>query len=344
MKFQKTIGQLLQKDKTLKQKYNLLLAKLQFKTRSLYLRNYPVQLTIDPINICNMHCKLCPTGTGVQGRKRSIMSFDIFKKIIDECGAYLWVIDMYNWGEPLLNKDIFKMITYARERNIDVNISTNLNYFNDDMCISLINSGLNKLIISLDGASQESVENYQKGNDFQLVIKNIEKIVKCKELLKSKSPFIQWRFLVNKYNENEIEKAKLLAKRLKIDKLEIGMIRCSMGEELLLNKETQYENVKEYLPDNEELSMYDYSLKQKKNIGNICKLLWFVSAIQPDGSVSPCEAVWNERFDFGNINDSPFMKIWNSEKYQSARKISRGDKISENGHICYICTRNNSQI
>jgi len=336
---------LFSREKTVKQKYNLVLALVQFGARNLRLYNFPIRLFIDPCNCCNLHCELCPVGKGSGGRKQTFMSFNTFKKIIDECGSYLWEVHLYNWGEPLLNKDIFKMIKYARERNIDVNISTNLNYFNDHICINLIKSGLNKLIISLDGASQESVEKYQKGSDFQLVIKNIEQIVYMKEMLKSDLPFIQWRFLITKYNENEIEKAKKLSKRLKINKLELlSLFRCDMGKELLLNNEAQYENVKAWLPNNEKLSMYDYSQKRKKVIKSICRLLWFESVIQPDGSVSPCCAVWYERFDFGNINNSSFRRIWDSEKYQNARRISRGDDIPIKGHICYICKLNNAQI
>jgi len=90
--------------------------------------------------------------------------------------------------------------------------------------------------------------------------------------------------------------------------------------------------------------MYNYSQKRKKVIRDICKLLWFQSTIQPDGSVSPCCAIWPEKFDFGNINDSSFRKIWSNKKYQNARRIGRGDDISINGHICYICKQNKAKI
>lgn len=338
------INKLFLKEKTIKQKSNLVLSHIQYKFRNKYLYNYPVKITIDPTNHCNLRCELCPTGTNAPGRKRCSMKFTTFKKSIDECGQYLWTINLFNWGEPFLNKEICMMIEYARERRIDVNVSTNLNHFNDDICVGLIKSGLNTLIVSLDGASQESVDKYQKGSNFQLVIENIKKIVRMKEELNSDLPIIQWRFLVNKYNENEIERAKQLTETLKIDKLDIGIFRCDMGKELFLSNEAQFENVKSWLPGNETLSKYDYAKQGKKDIENICQMLWFESTIHPDGSVSPCCGVWPEKFDFGNINDSSFKRIWNSEKYQNARRISRGDNISVKGHICYICKQNNSQL
>lgn len=338
----RTLKKLFSRYNTIIQKRNWILANLQFKLKKSYLTSYPVKLTIDPCNYCNLRCVLCPVGTQDQGRKQSVMSFQTFKKILDECGPYLWEIDLYNWGEPFLNKDVFEMIKYARSMKINVNVSSNLNYFNEDICISLIKSGLNKLIISLDGASQESVERYQKGCNFNRVISNIEQIVSMKEKLKSHLPLIHWRFLVHRYNENEIHKARELSKKLKIDQFKPGRLSCDMGKEIFLANRAKYENAEPWLPKDEALSTYNYSEKCKKNIKNICKILWFESAIQPDGSVSPCCAVWPQEFDFGNINDSSFQKIWNNKKYQDARRISRGDDISINAHICYICKMNNS--
>ncbi|NUO09145.1 MAG: SPASM domain-containing protein [Candidatus Brocadia sp.] len=342
-KINKVFFLLISKKKTLKQKGNLALAYIQFIARSSYLLSYPVKMRLDPSNYCNIHCELCPTGTKAEGRTQGFMSFSTFKKIVDECGAYLWEIGLFNWGEPLLNKEIFKMVKYAKGRKIDVNISTNLNYFNDDICVKLIESGLNKLIISLHGASQESVTRYQKGCNFQSVIKNMEKIVSMRERLESKTPFIQWRFLVNRYNENEIEKAMELSKNLKVDKLELGQFRCDMGKEILLTKEEQHKNVEHWLPKNKKISRHVYPKVEGKEVKNICKLMWFESNIHPNGSISPCCAVWDEQFDFGNINVSSFRKIWNGEKYKNARMISSRNRVAverEKGHVCNICIKN----
>ena len=330
--------------KTFKQKLNLIRANIQFERKEVFINNYPVKLTIDPCNFCNLRCELCPVGTKAPGRQQSMMSFDLFKKIMDECGKYLWEIDLFNWGEPLLNKQIFKMIEYARKMKIDVNLSTNLKYFNDGICDNLIQSGLTKLIISLDGASQASVERYQKGNDFDAVLRNMSQIVDRRKKVKSRFPFIQWRFLVNRYNETEIEKAGKYAEELMIDRLELSVFRCDTHKELISDSEARYSMVQPWLPSDETLSMYDYSYRRNKILKDVCRLLWFESVIQPDGSVSPCCAVWYYKFDFGTICDSSFREIWNSNNYMNARKISLGGTIGSKKHICYICKRNDSQI
>ena len=331
--------------KSIKQRWNMLLTFYNYLVKKLYLNNYPISLTIDPCNLCNLNCELCPSGLKIPGRKQSIMRFDIFKKIIDECGPYLWDIYLFNWGEPLLNKELFRMIEYAKKYHIDTTVSTNLNYFNEEVCKKLIESGLDILIVSLDGASQNSVQHYQKGSDFELVVSNMERIVKLKNKLDSKLPLVQWRYLENTLNEHEIEKAKTLAKQLGIDKLEIASFRCNMADELFLNNENQYQNVKSWLPKDEKLSMYDYKRKKKKKIKKLCRLLWFESVVNPYGSISPCCASWYERDDFGNISSSSFIEIWNNQEYKTARRIyTNRKKIPMESNICYVCYKNKAII
>jgi len=306
---------------------------------------YPIKLTVCPGNLCNLNCALCPVGQNAKGRKKGLMKFSTFKRIIDECGPYLYELDLYNWGEPLLNKDVFEMVRYAKKFKIKVRISSNLNHFNEEICSELIKSGVDHLIVSLDGTSQESVNKYQVGNDFLEVISNMKKLVRKKRELNSSKPFVRWRFLVTRYNEEEIDESKNLAKEIGVDKLEIAIFRCDMGSELLLNDKEQFENVQEWLSESETLSKYDYSNKAKKTQrADGCGWLWTQSTINWNGSVSPCCAVWHEKFDFGNINRDSFRKIWNNKKYQDARKISRGDNINMPDNICHICCSNKATL
>lgn len=323
--------------------YILILLARKYKLSRVFA--YPIKLTVCPGNLCNLNCVLCPVGQNDKGREKGLMEFSTFKRAIDECGPYLYELDLYNWGEPLLNKDIFKMVRYAKKFKIKVSISSNLKHFDEKICSELINSKVDHLVTSLDGTSQESVNKYQVGNDFLEVISNMKKLVQKKRKLNSIKPFVQWRFLVTRYNEDEIEKAKTLAKEIGVDKLEITIFRCDMGNELLLNNKEQFENVQKWLPKNETLSKYDYSNKVKKNPRvNGCGWLWTQSTINWNGSVSPCCAVWHEKFDFGNINRDSFWKIWNNKKYQDARKINRDDNINMPDNICHICYSNKATL
>ena len=308
------------------------------------LDSYPLKLTICPGNVCNLKCPLCPTGKREQGRKQGWMSIDTFTRIMNECGPYLYEVDLYNWGEPLLNKDIMLMIRKAKEYKIKVNISTNLNYFTKDLGAELITSGTDRIIISLAGASQETLEKYQVGSNFSKVLENIKLLVNLKQNLKLSKPFIQWRYLINRFNEHEVHNAKSLAKELELDELDVGPLRCDMGNELLFNKEERYENVRKWLPSRETRSIYNYDHDEKKIvITRLCHYLWTQSTINWDGSVSPCCSVWHEQYDFGNINRNTFKEIWNNEYYKSARNEFIEESSSDKLTICHICKVNEAQ-
>ena len=331
---------------TTRKSYNLLLANLQwrlFKNAKLF--SYPPKLTICPGNVCNLSCPLCPTGQHDSKRKQGLMDFELFKRIMNECGPYVYDLSLFNWGEPLLNKYIFKMVRYAKKFRARVKISTNLKHFNNSISAAFIQSGLDEVIVSLDGASQESVAKYQIGNDFDGIIANMSQLVALKKQQKSNKPLIHWRFLVNRFNEHELEKARRLSKEIGIDVIKFNKFRCDMGDELLLDNREQYSNVSSWLPRDEKYSMYDYDREEKKKIKiNHCKWLWYECSINWNGNVSPCCAVWNERFDFGNLGDSSFTQIWNSPKYVEARRIVRGDAIESPDNICSVCHSNRAAI
>jgi MoaA/NifB/PqqE/SkfB family radical SAM enzyme len=124
------------------------------------------------------------------------MSFDNFRRIIDELGAYLYRVDLHNWGEPLLNDEIYRMISYARARNIEVRVSSNLNVIDQVKAEKLVKSGLDVLIVSLDGASQETYMQYRVGGRFDKVLNSIKMVTEIKKELSASKPFIIWQFLV----------------------------------------------------------------------------------------------------------------------------------------------------
>jgi len=122
---------------------------------------------IEPTNYCNLKCPLCPTGAGLIRREKAAMSFEDFKKILDNLGNQIIHLRLWNWGEPLLNKELPKMIKYAKSKNIYVNTSTNSSFLNKENVRELTNSGLDHLIVSLDGASEETYSLYRKNGNFK---------------------------------------------------------------------------------------------------------------------------------------------------------------------------------
>lgn len=333
---------------TMKRKYNVLSAVIQWKLlKRAKLTSYPFRIKIDPTNLCNLKCKHCPTGIGLEGRTKAMTPWKTYKKVIDEVGDYTFEVDLYGWGEPFLSKYLFDMIEYANKKKIHTMLSTNGMVFNDEIIRKTVESQLGLLIVSLDGASQESVETYQVGSNFEKGIEFMTKIVKMKKKLKSKKPFVQWRFIVTKHNEHEIPKAQKMAKEIGVDRLELAPFRCDMGREVLMDNDKQFESAKDFLPTDEGYSMYNYSKKEKKNIRNDdCIWLWTQAMVHPNGSVSPCCAIWHEKFDFGNVNETPFMEIWNNEKYIAARMLNRKNYKPDPklDLVCATCYKNQAQI
>ncbi len=317
---------------------NFLLILLQERIlKASYVIGYPYYLTVETGNICNLRCPLCPTGQKKDGREAGFMSFDSFRSIIDKLAPYLITLELYNWGEPFLNKDIFKMIHYAHQKGITVHVSSNLNYFNETMAEELTKSNLDLLLVSLDGASQESCSKYQVGINFDKVMGNIRMILEKR----GKLPRILWKFIVTKHNEDEIPKAKEMAQRMGIDQLEFVPITCDLAEEVFWDNRSQFENIKEWLPKDEKYSRYDRKRNGKKiSRRNFCSFLYARSVIYWNGSVSPCCATWYEKYDFGNVFESGFKNVWNNQKYRASRRVITKGKEGNIRTVCNICKKN----
>lgn len=316
---------------------NYLLVNVQMRLRTSYVLGYPYYITIDPTNYCDLHCPLCPTGQRDTSQPRGKMSFRTFKKIIDELGKYLYSVDLFNWGEPLLNKEVYEMVSYANKKNIWTNISTNFNQFDQGGAKEMILSGLDHLVISLDGASPETYCAYRVGGNFNKVIDNIKLLAKTKEELQSKKPILEWQFLPMKHNEHEIAKAKAMAAQLGVDEFTLRPMRVDMGKEVFEDISELLEEDNDWLPKNEEYSRYDYKKGSRKTNLQLCPFLWTTVAIGWDGAVYPCCAVYPEKYSFGNVLKKSFKEIWNGQAYRQSRKLLRKKSKAKTETVCGIC-------
>ncbi|MFH1588829.1 MAG: radical SAM protein [Candidatus Diapherotrites archaeon] len=300
---------------------------------------YPLKLTIDPSSICILNCPLCPTGQNKRGRTLAKMDFSDFKKIIDEMHSYLYETDLNNWGEPFLNEDIIKMVNYAHKKRIWTSINSNLNIpFTELQAEELIKSGLDQLYVSADGMTQEVYEKYRIKGKIQNVFNNLKLVSKKKKELNSETPVIVWQFLAMKHNEHQIPLLEEKRKELGVNRLVVGCVRGDLAEEIYKEDKVRIDKTKDWLPSTDKLSRYDYEKQERKLKRTYCYYLWLVSAINSNGSVSPCCGVYFEKEDFGNAFKSGFKKIWNNEKYSAARKAIASKKpVSKT--VCDNCLR-----
>lgn len=293
---------------------------------------FPSKITIESGNVCNLRCPLCPTGQHDNSAKKGFISFELYKKILDEIGSRLSLIRLYNWGEPLLNKELLSMFRYARKYGVEVKISTNLSLkLEDHYMEELLRSGLKILYISCNGASKETYLKYHVGGDFDVVIDNMERLVQKKKEIPHCRTKLVWLFHVFKHNEHEIEQARKMAKKIGV-KIKTNKMRPDMGKEIFETAQSALERDAEWIPEDRKFMVG--SEKKKKRIA--CELPWTETVINWDGTVLPCCAVYSEAFAFGNIQNESFAQIWNNEMYISARKEILGKK-NKKKTICHIC-------
>ncbi len=310
--------------------------------KKITLNHYPTILIMEPGPICNLNCYLCPEGQKRPGRTRSFLGKEVVECVLEELGSYLNSVILYCWGEPLLNENLFELIRLIKEKaSVVVEISSNLNIFNDHICKEIVDSGIDRFLISLHGGSQKSLDQYQVGSNFDRVISNMKKLVNYKKSKGVKHPTIIWDYLVNRFNEHEIKTAYHLSKEIGVDKFSPRKLYCDVGKMVLMNPEEQYKDVEPFLPKDQKWSRYDYIKRRKKKFSRFCTWLYTTITINSNGSVSPCCSVWEEKYDFDNILETSFKKIWNGKKFQLARQIMKSKKpINIPWMICSICKNN----
>jgi len=313
---------------------NLIRVEMERKLRRVSLKGHPYLLIIDPCNYCNLRCPLCPTGLGTLGRPQSMLSLEHFKQYFDPLSDYLFEVYMHNWGESLLNKQVFGMIAHAQARGVGTNLSSNLSDTSSSDIDSLLDCGLEYLIVSLDGTSAESYSKYRIRGHYEQVVENLHEIIRRRKARRLRTPFVEWQFLVMKQNEHEVRHAEEMAKKIGVDLLRfipVGMPYDHPDRQGAAD--TWYPVTvegREHSPDIEQ----QFGQAHKPSP---CFYLYRTMVINPDGGVAPCCVVYKKDSDFAQM-PAAVMDVWNNEKYQSARSLfSPTEVLNKVETICDGC-------
>ena len=289
----------------------------------------PYALSIEPTTSCNLRCPECPSGLRDFTRPTGMLDQRLFQKIIDDTKNHLAYLTFYFQGEPYLNKDFLPMVRYANSKNIYTATSTNAHYLDDEKARETVKSGLSRLIISLDGTTQETYEQYRVGGNLEKVIEGTKNVVKWKKTLKSKTPHIIFQFLVVAPNEHQIEDARKLADDLGVDEIKFKTAQIY-----------DYENGSELIPQQEKYARYKKQNNGKwviKNkLQNACWKMWHSCVITWDGKVVPCCFDKDAKYTMGSLQEINFQQIWKNEAYQAFRNrlLTSRSQID----ICKNCT------
>jgi MoaA/NifB/PqqE/SkfB family radical SAM enzyme len=300
---------------TLRKLINLTRLQIQYARRDVFVNGFPFRYYVEPTNACNLRCPFCFGWQGRSERTRGMMSLATFKSLIDKIAPYAYWIDLYNRGEPFLHPDIYDMIIYAHQRRIGTRISTNLNSLGNLTPEQLVKSGLDYLVVSLDGATQETYATYRVGGNVNSVLENLRAIIECKRNLRSATPYITVRTIVMRHNEHELQHIKEIVRHLGVD----NVIFTPMIVDI------KSKDAERWLPTDPKFSFYDYRQRTNKVWGNlkVCPELWQRATVTWDGLVFPCCFADGEGENFGDLANDDFLSIWNNERYQVSRAVFR---------------------
>jgi len=254
---------------------------------------------------------------------------DFFTETIDQLSKDLFYLVFYFQGEPYLNPGFLDMVNYASDKKIYTATSTNAHYLNDENARRTIESGLDRLIISIDGTTQDVYKQYRIGGQLDKVIEGARNMVKWKKELKSKTPFIIFQFLVVKPNEHQIEDVKKLAK-------EVGVDDVWFKTAQIYDYEKDPNNL---IPTIDKYSRYRKTTegnKFKGTLANHCWRLWHDPVITWDGLVAPCCFDKDAQHQLGDLKKTSFKEIWNNREYTKFRTQLMGGR--KNIDICANCS------
>jgi len=272
----------------------------------------PTSLTIEPTTACNLGCPECPSGLKSFTRPIGNVQLETIDIVLNELSPWLTYLNFYFQGEPYIHKGFFSMVKKANDKNIYTCTSTNGHFLNDKTAEATIKSGLDKLIISLDGITQKTYESYRIHGELDKVLEGAKIMVEWKKKLKSKTPLLVFQFLVVKPHEHEIEDAKILASNIGVDKITFKTAQIY-----------NFENGNPLIPSIDKYSRYKLSLngkyKIKNSLENQCWRMWRGSVITWDGKVIPCCFDKDASHEMGNVHANSFEKIWSSKPYMNFR-------------------------
>ncbi len=273
----------------------------------------PITISFEPTTACNLRCPECPSGLRAFTRPVGNLREDFFRQTIDELHRRLIYLVFYFQGEPYINPRFLDMVRYARDKGLYTITSTNGHFLDEENARKTIESGLDRLIISVDGTTQEVYEQYRKEGKLDTVLQGARRLVELKKQLRSKTPHIIFQFLVVRPNEHQIPDIYRLARDIGVDEVKLKTAQVY-----------DYEQGNPLIPENEKYARYQRlpngSYRVKNKLLNHCWKLWHSCVITWDGQVVPCCFDKDASHQLGDLKNQSFVQLWQSPTYYAFRR------------------------
>ncbi|MBM4035206.1 MAG: radical SAM protein [Planctomycetes bacterium] len=294
----------------------------------------PYFLMIEPTNACNLRCPLCPTGRGTLGRPTAFLPLDSFRRCIAELGTCLIEVNVSNYGEPMLHKDLSAMIACAKAAGARVSIGSNGLFLNDDAARQLVESGLDLIYISFDGVDQETYAKYRVGGSLQKVIEGVKALLAQRKALGRANPFVELQFLVMKHNESQLDAFRKLADELGADRRVIKPVSFNVAD---WDDPATRSAFAGFFPDDPRYQVYrregDAWLWRRDGLA-FCTAPWRSLTVLADGRIVPCCRDPRGHYAMGSVADG-VLKVWNGPRFRKFRKALARQRAQT--AICRVC-------
>jgi radical SAM protein with 4Fe4S-binding SPASM domain len=284
----------------------------------------PANVSFELTNYCNLKCPECASGSGQMKRERGFMDIGLYEKVISELRPYLYNINLYFQGEPMMHPGFFLFTGHSE--NFKMVVSTNGHFLTAENSEKLAMSGLNKLIVSLDGMDQKVYSEYRRNGNLGKVIEGIRSVAAARDRFNSVMK-LELQFLVNRHNEHQIAEAERFAKEVKAS--------LKLKSMQVINSQ----DVGKWMPSEKKYMRYkntDGKYFIKNSLPARCLRLWLNPVITWDGKVVPCCFDKDSEFVMGDLKNESFRSIWNGKQYYEFRKkiLTGRNRID----ICRNCT------
>jgi MoaA/NifB/PqqE/SkfB family radical SAM enzyme len=268
------------------------------------IRAYPWRVTVEPMNMCNLWCAGCPTHRSALPKGK--LDPKVLDHVLRDLWPYLVQVNLFNWGEPFLHPDLPVLIRTIHDRQIGTQVHSNFNRMPDGWAERVIRSGLDFLIASIDGATQDVYAQYRAGGSCEQALRNLAAFVETRDRLGASTPRIVWRFLCFPHNLDEIDLAEQRARRIGVDDF-------VAAPGFLNGRVWTREGPRDPFPTTEDRTP------------PYCRDLFDFPVIHWDGTVLPCCFASDPRYVWGDLKTQSWGEVFNGEAYRTARRLAAGD-------------------
>ncbi len=279
----------------------------------------PMSLSVEPTTSCNLRCPECPSGLRAFTRPTGMLEVGLLERVLEEAGRTLVYVNLYHQGEPTLHPEFAGLVAACKRHRVYVSTSTNAHFLTEERAEALVESGLDRLIVAVDGLTQETYAAYRKGGRLDRVLEGTARVVEAKRRAGGRGPHVVWQFLAVGPNEHEVPQLAAAARRAGANEwvVKTAQIEHPHDDHPLLTHDPRLRRY-DRAPDG--------TWRLRNPLANRCWRMWQGAVVTWDGRVVPCCFDKDAHHVVGRVGEGRFGEIWHGEAYAAFRRTLFADR------------------